>query len=144
MEIMRTCGTISALKLFELWTNRKGKQPEEPTETEEEPFRPQPDTVTHKKTVNQNWSEVKAVISHYLVTNGKPLSRTESRFERQVKRIESNFDYQHRQIQETDRIMTDKTEKVTIWMLQVLKRYFRQHLFKSSKPPSIMWTVVTT
>ena len=125
-------------KTLRIMTNRKGKQPEEPTETEEEPFRPQPDTVTHNKAVNQNRSEVKAVINHYLVTNNKPLSRTESRSERQIKRIESNFNYQHRQIRETDQIMTDKMEKATIWMLQVLKRYFRQHIFKSSKPPSIM------
>ena len=128
-----------SFKTLRIMTNRKGKQPEEPTETEEEPFRPQPDTVTQNKALNQNRSEVKTVINHNLLTSDKPLFRTKFIFKlRKVKQTRFNVKLRSHQRCKTDQILTNKTEEYAVWMLEVLRRYFRQHLFKSSKPPLVM------
>ena len=128
-----------SFKTLRIMTNRKGKPPEEPTETEEEPFHPQPDTVTHNKALNQNRSEVKIVINHNLLTSDKPLFRTKFIFKlRQVKQTRFNVKLRSHQRCKTDQILTNKTEEYAVWMLEVLRRYFRQHFFKSSKPPLVL------
>ena len=111
--------------------DRSGESPET------KPFPQQSNTVSYDGAVIVNAIEVETV-DKSVVNKGRS-SETILRFKPQeIKRVKPKVKYRNHRQYETDQILTNKSENNAIWMLEVFKRYFRQHLFKSSKPPSIM------
>ena len=115
--------------------DRSGGSPE----TSTKPFPQQSNTVSYDGAVIVNATELETVTEHKSIVNKGRSSETILRFKPQeIKRVKPKVKYRNHRQYETDQILTNKSENNAIWMLEVFKRYFRQHLFKSSKPPSIM------
>ena len=115
--------------------DRSGESPETCTK----PFPQQSNTVSYDGAVIVNATEVETVTEHQSVVNEGRSSETIFGFKPQkAKRVKPEVKYRNRQQSENDQILTNKIANRTIWMLQVLKRYIRQHLFKSSKPPLVL------
>ena len=115
--------------------DRSGESPETCTK----PFPQQSNTVSYDGAMIVNATELETVTEHRSVVNKGRSSETILRSKPQeIKRVKPKVKYRNHRQYETDQILTNKSENNAIWMLEVFKRYFRQHLFKSSKPPSIM------
>ena len=113
--------------------DRSGESPETCTK----PFPQQSNTVSYDGAVIVNAIEVETV-EQSVVNEGRSSGTILGFKPRKAKRVKPKVKYRNRQQSENDQILTNKIANRTIWMLQVLKRYIRQHLFKSSKPPLVL------
>ena len=112
--------------------DRSGGSPEPCTK----PFPQQSNTASYDGAMIVNATELETVTEHKSVVNKGRSSETILRFKPQeIKRVKPKVKYRNHRQYETDQILTNKSENNAVWMLEIFKRYFRQHLFKSSKPP---------
>ena len=126
-----------------LTNGRHNKSELKAPEAVEEPYPPPSDLVSPDK-VTEDVSEVKTIDEDRSAESVGQSSGIIPRFKPQeIKRVKPKVKYRNHRQYETDQILTNKSEDNAVWMLEVFKRYFRQHLFKSSKPPLVLWSVLT-